>query len=112
MFKIFDCLNLADNNACYIKGAMILGLYQVTDIIYDCYIIDKTIGKIVDKDKAIGKIWYKCYSSDNKTIQTDSKICYFAHTKEDFEKYIQIFIENYKKAKIKLKKTEIEKDFK
>lgn len=35
-----------------------------------------------------------------------------AYTKEDFEKYIQMFIENYKKAKVKLKKQEINKDFK
>lgn len=101
--KYSDYLNLTDNGSCYIKGAIILCDYQVTSIIYEDF--------VGDNNKVSCKIWYKCYCPDKKTIQTNSKFCY-AYTKEDFEKYIQIFIENYKKSKVKLKKQEINKDFK
>lgn len=101
--KYSDYLNLTGSGACYIKGAITFGLYQVTDMTYEGCVLD---------DKVIGKVWYECYSPDKKTIQTKSKICYYANTKEEFEKKIQEFIENYKKVKVKLKKYELEKDFK
>lgn len=99
--KYSDYLNLTGDGCCYIKGAITLLYYQVTGIVYKDFTND---------NKVICKIWYKCYSQDKKTIQTNSEFCY-AYTKEDFEKYIQIFIENYKKEKVKLKKYELEKDF-
>lgn len=102
--KYSDYLNLKGNGSCYIKGAITLSDYQVTGIVYEDFLN-------VDSNKVYCKIWYKCYSPDKKTIQTNSEFCY-AYTKEDFEKYIQFFIENYKKEKVKLKKYEIEKDFK
>lgn len=102
--KYSDYLYMTGSGDCYIKGAITMGLFQVTTVTYeDC---------IVDSDKIIGKIWYQCYSPDKKTIQTKPKDCYYTDNKEDFEKYIQMFIENYKKAKVKLKKYEINKDFK
>jgi len=100
--KFPDYLNLTGSGTCYIKGAVTFGIYQVTDITYEGCVLN---------DKVIGKVWYKCYSPDKKTIQTKSKNVYYANTKEDFEKYIQEFIENYKKAKIKLKQDNIKKDF-
>lgn len=102
--KYSDYLNMTGSGACYIKGAITMGEYQVTDIIYD--------DGIIDSDKIIGKIWYKCYSPDKKTILTKPDDCHYANTKEEFEKEIQEFIENYKKEKVKLKKYELEKDFK
>lgn len=102
--KYSDYLNMTGSGTCYIKGSITMGEYQVIDVTYeDCF---------VDSNKVIGKIWYKCYSPDKKTIQTMPKICYYANTKEEFEKKIQEFIENYKKVKVKLKKYELEKDFK
>ena len=102
--KYSEYLNLTGSGDCYIKGAITMGLFQVTTVTYeDC---------IVDSDKIIGKIWYQCYSPDKKTIQTKPDRCYYTNNKENFEKYIQMFIENYKKAKVKLKKQEINKDFK
>lgn len=101
--KYSDYLNMTGSDDCYIKSAIIMSEYQVTTITYE---------EIVDNNKVIGKIWYKCYSPDKKTIQTKPKICYYANTKEEFEKKIQEFIKNYKKVKVKLKKYEIEKDFK
>lgn len=102
--KYSDYLNMTGSGTCYIKGSITMGEYQVTGVTYeDCF---------VDSNKVIGKIWYKCYSPDKKTIQTKPKICYYANTKEEFEKYIQMFVENYKKVKVKLKKYELEKDFK
>lgn len=101
--KYSDYLNMTGSGACYIKGAITLGIFQVTDITYeDC---------IIDSDKIISKIWYKCHSPDKKTIQTKPKDCYYTDKKEDFEKYIQEFIKNYKKVKIKLKQENIKKDF-
>ena len=102
--KYSDYLNMTGRGTCYIKGAITMGEYQVTTITYE--------GCIVDSNKVIGKIWYNCYSPDKKTIQTKPDDCHCADTKEDFEKYVQRFIENYKKAKVKLKKQEINKDFK
>ena len=102
--KYSDYLNLTGSGDCYIKGAITMGLFQVTTVTYE--------GCIVDSNKIIGKIWYKCYSPDKKTIQTKPDDCYYTDTKEDFEKYIKMFIENYKKAKVNLKKYEINKDFK
>lgn len=102
--KYSDYLNLTGSGTCYIKGSITMGEYQVTDVTYKY--------GIIDSNKVIGKIWYKCYSPDKKTIQTQDKICYYANTKEKFEKYIQMFVENYKKEKVKLKKYELEKDFK
>ena len=102
--KYSDYLNMTGSGDCYIKGAITMGEYQVTTVTYkDC---------IVDSNKVIGKIWVMCHSPDKKTIQTTAKICYYANTKEEFEKKIQMFIENYKKVKVKLKKYELEKDFK
>ena len=102
--KYSDYLHLTCSGDCYIKGVITIGIYQVTAVTWkDGY---------VDSNNVIGKIWYKCYSPDKKTIHTKPTDCYFANTKEDFEKYIQMFIENYKKAKVKLKKYEINKDFK
>ena len=101
--KYSDYLNMTGSGDCYIKGAITFGLYQVTAITYEY--------SIVDSNKVISKIWYKCYSPDKKTIQTKSKNVYYANTKEEFEKKIQEFIENYKKAKIKLKQENIKKDF-
>jgi hypothetical protein len=72
--KFPDYLNLTGSGTCYIKGAATFGLYEVTDIIYEGCVLD---------DKVIGKVWYKCYSPDKKTIQTRSKICYNANTKEE-----------------------------
>ena len=100
--KYSDYLNMTGSGTCYIKGSITMGIFQVTDVTYDGCIID---------DKVIGKIWYKCYSPDKKSIQTMPKICYYANTKEEFETKIQEFIENYKKVKVKLKKYELEKDF-
>jgi hypothetical protein len=101
--KYSDYLNMTGSGDCYIKGAITMGEYHVTTTTYD---------NIVDSNKVIGKIWYKCYSPDKKTIQTKPDGCHYADTKDDFEKYVQMFIENYKKAKVKLKKYEINKDFK
>lgn len=102
--KYSDYLNLTGSGDCYIKGAITMGLFQVTTVTYeDCF---------VDSNKVIGKIWYMCYSPDKKTIQTKPDGCHYTDNKEDFEKYVQMFIENYKKAKVKLKKQEINKDFK
>jgi hypothetical protein len=102
--KYSDYLNMTGCGDCYIKGSITMGLFQVTAVTWeDC---------IVDSNKIIGKIWYKCYSPDKKTIQTKPDDCHYADTKEDFEKYVQMFIENYKKAKVKFKKQEINKDFK
>lgn len=102
--KYPDYLNMTGSGDCYIKGAITMGEYQVTTITYE--------GGIVDSNKVIGKIWYNCYSPDKKTIQTKPKFCYcYAHTKEDFEKYVQMFIESYKKVKVKLKQENIKKDF-
>lgn len=101
--KFPDYLNLTGRGTCYIKGAITIGIFEVTDIVYeDCF---------GDNDKVIGKVWYKCYSPDKKTIQTKLKFCYFADTKEEFENKILEFIENYKKVKVELKKYKIEKDF-
>jgi hypothetical protein len=100
--KFPDYLNLTGSGTCYIKGAATFGLYEVTDIIYEGCVLD---------DKVIGKVWYKCYSPDKKTIQTRSKICYNANTKEEFEKKIQEFIESYKKVQVKLKQINLNKDF-
>lgn len=100
--KFPDYLNLTGSGTCYIKDAATFGLYEVTDIIYEGCVLD---------DKVIGKVWYKCYSPDKKTIQTRSKICYNANTKEEFEKKIQEFIKNYKKVKVKLKQINLNKDF-
>lgn len=101
--KYSSYLNMTGSGTCYIKGAITMGEYQVTDITYkDC---------IVDGNKVIGKVWYKCYSPDKKTIQTKPQTYYYANTKEDFEKKIQKFIENYKKEKVKLKNADIKKDF-
>lgn len=102
--KYSDYLNLTGSGDCYIKGAVTMGVFQVTTVTYE--------GCIVDSDKIIGKIWYQCYSPDKKYIETKPDCCHYADTKDDFEKYIQMFIENYKKAKVKLKKQEINKDFK
>ena len=102
--KYSEYLNLKGRGKCYIKGAIPMCEYQVTSVTYD--------GCITDSDKIIGMVWAKCYSPDKKTIQTKPKICYYAHTKEEFEKHIQMFIENYKKEKVKLKKYELENDFK
>ena len=101
--KYSDYLNMTGGGDCYIKGAIMMGEYQVTTITYE---------EIIDNNKVIGKIWYKCYSPDKKTIQTKPKSCYYAYTKEAFETTIQEFIKNYKKVKVKLKKYELEKDFK
>lgn len=100
--KYSDYLNMTGNGDCYIKGAITMGEYHVTT----------TYDDIVDSNNVIGKIWYKCHSPDNKTIQTKPMICYYTNNKEVFEKKIQEFIENYKKVKIKLKKYELKKDFK
>ena len=102
--KYSDYLNLTGSGTCYIKGYITMGEYQVTDVTWK--------NGIVDSDKIIGKIWVKCHSPDKKTIQTKRVDCYYANTKEEFEKYIQMFIESYKKVKVKLKKYEISKDFK
>ena len=102
--KYSDYLNMTGSGDCYIKGAITMGEHQVTTITYE--------GGIVDSNKVIGKIWVMCHSPDKNTIQTKAKICYYANTKEEFEKKIQMFIESYKKAKVKLKKQEINKDFK
>lgn len=101
--KYSDYLNLTGSGTCYIKGAITIGEYQVTDVTYeDC---------IIDSDKIIGKIWYMCYSTDKKTIQTQDKICYYANTKE-LENSLEKFIRNCKELKIKYKIESIEKDFK
>lgn len=82
--KYSDYLNMTGRGTCYIKGAITLGIFQVIDITYeDC---------IIDNNKIICKIWYKCYSPDKNTIQTKPKICYYANTKKEFEKKIQEFI--------------------
>ena len=101
--KYSDYLNMTGSGDCYIKGAITLGIYQVTTFTYK--------DGFVDNDKLIGKVWTKCYSPDKKTIQTNPKICYYANTKEEFETKIQEFIKNYKKAKVKLKQANMEKDF-
>ena len=101
--KYSEYLHLTGSGACYIKGSITMGEYQVTDVTWD---------GIVDNDNVIGKVWTKCYSPDKKTIQTKPISCYYTHTKEDFEFYIQKFIKNYKKCVIELKKKNIEKDFK
>lgn len=100
--KYSEYLNMTGSGDCYIKGAITMCEYQVTTVTYE---------DIVDSNKVIGKIWHKCYSPDKKTIQTEPKFCYYAHTKEAFETAIQEFIENYKKCLVELKKQNIEKDF-
>lgn len=102
--KYSDYLNMTGSGACYIKGAITFGLYQVTDITYeDC---------IVDSDKIISKIWYKCcYSPVQKTIHTEARFCYYANTKEEFENKIQEFIRNYKKVQVEVKQINLNKDF-
>ena len=102
--KFPDYLNLTGSGSCYIKGAPTFGLYQVTDIAYE--------DRIVDFNKVIGKIWYKCYySTVQKNIQTVPRFCYYANTKEEFEKKIQEFIENYKKVQVEVKQINLNKDF-
>lgn len=101
--KYPEYLNMTGSGDCYIKGEVTMGLFQVTTVNYE--------NGFVDSDKIIGKIWYKCYSPDKKTIQTKPDGCHYAYTKDDFEKYVQIFIENYKKCLVELKKQKIEKDF-
>ena len=101
--KYSDYLNMTGGGTCYIKGAITIGIFEVTDITYE--------DNYIDSDKVIGIVWYKCYSPDKKTIQTKPKNCYYANTKEEFEKKIQEFIENYKKVKVKLKQINLNKDF-
>jgi hypothetical protein len=102
--KFPDYLNLTGSGSCYIKGAITMGIFQVTDIAYE--------DRIVDFNNVIGKIWYKCYySTIQKNIQTKPRFCYYAKTKEEFEKKIQEFIENYKRVKVKVKQINLKKDF-
>lgn len=98
--KYSEYLCLTDNGVCYIKGAIKLSENQVTAVEYDS----------IDDNKIKGKVWTECYITNIGNIHTTWNSSR-ASNKEDFEFYIQKFIENYKKCVIELKKKNIEKDF-
>ena len=77
--------------------------YQVCDL--SC---DAKIGEIIP---TVAKVFPECFIFGNDRVLTKNTPCYSTKNKDEFEKYILMFIQNYKKILVDIKKNQIEEDF-
>jgi hypothetical protein len=96
-------LKLCGDDSCYIRGCVDLAEYQVTDFSYD-------LDERIITDRTIGKVYINCFCTDSNEIMTTAT-CMKTKDKNEFEKYILMFIKNYKIAKMNLKIKDLNKDF-
>lgn len=60
----------------------------------------------------VAKVFTNCFIFGNDSVLTKNKPCYYTTDKDEFEKYILMFIQNYKKILVDIKKNQVEEDFK
>lgn len=77
--------------------------YQVCDL--SC---DGNVGEIIP---TVAKVFPDCFIFGNDRVLTKNTPCYSTKNKDEFEKYLLMFIQNYKKILVDIKKNQIEEDF-
>ena len=60
----------------------------------------------------VAKVFTDCFIFGKDSVLTKNQPCYSTKDKDEFEKYILMFIQNYKKILVDIKKNQIEEDFK
>ena len=102
--KYYDYLVLNPNNKCYYinygERTLIDADYQITNFVYD-----------YERKDGFGEVYPHCHFVDSYIVSA-LKPFYKTNDKKQFEKNIQLYIKNFKKLMIDLKKEEIDKDFK
>jgi hypothetical protein len=78
--------------------------YQVCDLSWD--------SKTGEFTPTVAKVFTDCFIFGKDSVLTKNTPCYSTKDKDEFEKYLLMFIQNYKKILVDIKKNQIEKDFK
>ena len=60
----------------------------------------------------VAKVFTNCFIFGKDIVLTKNKPCYTTKDKDEFEKYILMFVQNYKKILVDIKKNQVEEDFK
>lgn len=60
----------------------------------------------------VAKVFTNCFIFGKDGILTKNQPCYTTKDKDEFEKYLLMFIQNYKKILVDIKKNQVEDDFK
>jgi len=76
--------------------------YQVCYLGFEC---------LSDKTPTVAKVYTDCFIFGNDSVLTKNQPCYTTKDKDEFEKYLLMFIQNYKNILVDIKKNQIEKDF-
>ena len=59
----------------------------------------------------VATVFTDCFIFGKDSVLTKNQPCYTTKNKDEFEKYLLMFIQNYKKILVDIKKNQIEKDF-
>ena len=59
----------------------------------------------------VAKVFTDCFIFGKDSVLTKNQPCYTTKNKDEFEKYLLMFIQNYKKILVDIKKNQIEEDF-
>jgi hypothetical protein len=77
--------------------------YQVCDLSWDYCSGENT--------PTLARVFTDCFIFGNDCVLTKNLPCYTTKNKDEFEKYLLMFIQNYKKILVDIKKNQIEEDF-
>ncbi|MBO7692296.1 MAG: hypothetical protein J6T10_06635 [Methanobrevibacter sp.] len=80
------------------------GQYQVCALVWD-YDTGETT-------PTVAKVFTECFIFGKDGVLTKNQPCYRTKDKDEFEKCLLMFIQNYKKILVDIKKNQVEEDFK